>query len=1237
MTRVRSEPLFFASIPAASFSQAQLQAEAWSSSFSQQATHFQTIASFAVAGLIGQAARGLFLGSGLVRNAVLNPLLGHGLGLLAESAALTGFQSPSLLETEVSTLHTFRSHLMNLSALKMGGTLFHHSPALIRHLSSCAAMVGAHHLAVTFDWETKNSRSLFEEMLEAEMLTLQMETGNALGHFFTGHHFMRVQQNLARRAEFSQRLETNSSPRIFEYASIDANVSNLRRVKYHPNFVNCWKVLPHHIRMRALKAIEGLSNGNLSKGHQKKKLANVTPTVPLHQIKLSDQHRILLAPRGKSMELLHVGAHNETDRVIRQWRSNPLQESQGSNGFDPFIDLEASEQASRPQSANSAKYQGDVLFEDFWNRYEAEQSAADSIPEMIVEEAMTALRDPNEVLEGRIEEKLIREFPELNTPTDNQIITLSESSLWRGNPDSRLYLHLQTLLNRLIATAKEPCTLEALGEMKEVFELSNTKDFPDVMAGYALEAYRKVHPLDRLRLQSETPQLEKLGAVALRTQALDFILGRELMMGDFNAFIEKSAAVDPLSKIAHWMISSPREYLKFKQRPVQSRAEMYASLIRVFPFCEFTSDFPLSDAELGFWNGSNHDSNTDLNIEATIESLRRSYGEMYVALSRNFGSREISEARTLDHEGWERPAPGSHQDMLTFWNEAPANFRRVLRYYREILGESASQSKLAKVMRHIATLRGLGASTTALENYAVHAFEHAGFIDDKALKEGFESYPHVLEWLERCTEVMEEPMATAVEGQENPDIQRFYDKNNRIAGAAFSRLLRHDEIGQRMSEAAWRKIPEAELTDLQMDAWLPEFHRFVARLYLKNRDFVRRRLPLEIIGNPLLDIDAAERKLADVPYDYPEVFTFNASVTFDKWMMNQHLLGAADPREEWILMETVLENGSYITRTLKPNVADIFRQQRPNTSFDVEGETCTLGPKTEFRPYSPTYRWGLVFENQLSPEMFRLACFCKRFEHPFRARFMQLMNRSSNAMLSGVPTFWAIICFYRRFITEYGESRESILKDIESRLPDFPAIIFKNLPECDLLGLELQTRIMTDFEMARGENIKHAMGALQKAYVHLANHSTGDDAADAPLHRRIAIQFGRVVLRHRQRLIDTLNIPEGLQKTFNSLLDRINSSHTPELCRDSPSFQQTFAILELPAGVNNSGNFAHFYGRAFVLMNLVRERLPILDEFMRDTLSPLARTNGPAAVVATLEFYLAHRQEILDLVPENLQ
>lgn len=1234
MTRVRSEPSFFASSQAVSLSQAQLQADAWSSTFSQQATHFQTIASFAVAGLVGQAARGLFLGSGLVRNALLNPLFGHGFGLIAESAALTGLQAPSLLESEASSLHTFRSHLMNLTALKIGGSLFHHSPAWIRHFSTSAAMVGAHHLAVTFEWEIKNSRSLFEEMLEAELLTLQMETGNALGHQLTGHHFVRVQRHLARRAEFSQRLETHSRPRIFEYASTDANITDLSRVKYHPNFVSCWTTVPETIRLRTLRVIEGLVNGSLSKGHKKKKLTDM----PLHQIKLSDQHRILFAPRGRRFELIHVGTHNEIDRVIRQWKAKPLQESQDSNGFDPFAHLRNDSPSSQAQSANTGEYVGYVLFADFWRRHEAEQSSADRAPEMIIEEAAPALSDPSEVLKGKIDAKFLAEFPELNTLSDDLddlIVTLSENSPWRGDPDSRLYLHLQALRNRLNGVAREPNTVEALNEMGVIFDLAETKDHPEVVAGLALEAYRKIHPIDRLRLQKDTAHLERIDGTTLRTQALEFILRRELRMGDFDSFIEMSAALDPLTQIASWMIHSPRDYLKLKQKPALSRIEMYAHLIRTFPLCEFSSDFPLSEEELGFWNGSSQDFNTGLDVGAALEQSNKVYKDMALALSRNFVTREISEAQSLAEE-WNAPPPGSREDMLTFWNEAPSNFRRVFRYYREILGESASQSKLAKVIRQIATLRRLGAPTAALENYAVHAFEHAAFMDDKVLKDGFEKYPRVLEWLERCPEVMAEPIATALPPRDTIDTRRFHGRNNRIAGAAFTRLLSHTETAHKISEALWRRAPEEELSDEQMDAWMADMHRFVARAYLKNRGFVAGRLNVEFEVNPLLNIEFTYRKLPEIGIDFPEIYRYQPKDILDLMALNE-FARTLDPAEYACVVETRDPNGSFRIRILSAENEALFRRQKPGEAFQVDDETMRLGEVTHFRPFSISYRLVLLVENFLTPNVFRLMALCRRFENPFRVRSSKVINKAANLLMAGVPNPWAMILFYRHFLTEYCEEREAVVKQLQKQDSFFASRIFVQLPEHDLMGAFLETHLLQDADLANIAPLRHELRDIRDSFFKIKDGQPEFDFPATRITDDTITKLGLFMMKRRHFVLDHIGLQAPYANMMDKLWDELNPESTPELFKDSPSFSAAFNRMSLPQNVNRSGNFAHLYARAMTFMGMAQAHLPGLQTFLREVLPPINDQSGPACVLATLDYFLEHREEILAFVPENLQ
>lgn len=1235
MTRIFASPIL-ALNPQSSAGNQALQLDACVSNFSRQASDFHTIGSFALAGLVGQFSSQAFLSAGLVRNPLLRHFLSQTVSISSEAAALTSFQAPSLLEQGAPLSQIFRAHVLNLTALRTSAALFRHNIGLFQHFSASFGMMAGHHLATALHWEEKTSRSLFEEFFEAEFVNLQMETGHLLGRGFGAHSFGVLQQHSARQADLI-RATPSTSRGVLSMAH--DSIASPKRIKYHPNFVADWEAIPTHIQTRVLRAIEAIADSKFRNGANLKKMGGIE----LRQIRLSYHCRLLFVPRGKNFEIIHVGSHNETDRVIRQWYLAPMLESKGSHDFNPFRIRESSSAGKTSEASDDvsrSSTDGEAAYDRFWRKYEASQASLNEHAndlELSIEEACPALKDPNDVLSAQLDEAHLKEFPELATCPNAQIVALSEKSLWRGDPDSRLFLHLQALRTRL-GSATEVRTLEALAEMDELLALAESKDDPSDTGQLLLDAYRKVHPLDRLRLQAETPQFEALHSSALRAQALEFILGREMGTGDMDALLERSSAADPLSEIATWMIHSPRGYMRIKRRPKLERAHFFTFLIRDFPLCEYTSDAPLRFEELLGWMHPQAEAlrpkdRENFDIAGYVEHCREEYSEMDASLSRFFPRGEFSEQRSEP----DTPEAGSTADMLHFWNAAPANFRRIIRLYRDLLGERANQSKLSQAIRHLAVLKKLGASTEILEEHAFHLFEYAKFIDDKKLKEGFEHFPGVMAWLEKCSEVMEEPMATSVAGEENPDIQRFYTRNNRIAGAAFSRLLRHDEMGFRISESVWKRVPEEELSDEQMDAWLPELHRFIARTYLKNREFVRGRLPLDVEGNPLLDIDMAERTLTEVPYDFPEAFVFNPSDTFDKWMMNQHLLGVVDPRQAWVMMETMYPNGSYTARTLSPEIANIYRQQQPNIPFDVQGETCTIGVKTSYRPYSPTYRWGLAFENLLSPEIFRLVCFCKRFEHPFRARFVQLMNRSANAMLAGVPTFWATICFYRKLMIEYCEAREGMLQEIEARLPDFPAMVFQNLPERDLLGMELQTRVMMDFKLAQGADIKRAMAALQHAYMELAQQSTGNDVADAPLRKKIAAQFGRLILRHRRRLMDTLEIPPGLQKTFNSLLDRINTSRVPELCRDSASFQQTFATLHLPEGVDRLGNFAHYYARAIVLMGLVRDRHPALDAYMRDVLSPLSRENGPATVLATLEFYLAHRQEILDLVPPNLQ
>ncbi len=169
-----------------------LQLDAALATFSDQATHAQSIGNMTFAGLIGRMSRLGFLSSGAAR--LLGPhfqnFASQVFSLGMEAAAFEGLNRAfSSFETHESFRQSWTAHFTNFSTFRLVGALGGSSSALTQHFTQSFAMVAGHQVAGVLGVEEKPRGSLSEQILQASIATAQIQVGSVLGHFISGNHF----------------------------------------------------------------------------------------------------------------------------------------------------------------------------------------------------------------------------------------------------------------------------------------------------------------------------------------------------------------------------------------------------------------------------------------------------------------------------------------------------------------------------------------------------------------------------------------------------------------------------------------------------------------------------------------------------------------------------------------------------------------------------------------------------------------------------------------------------------------------------------------------------------------------------------------------------------------------------------------------------------------------------------------------------------------------------------------
>jgi len=1181
MTRISpSRPFEISQTPAA-LSQAQLQGDAAFAGLCSQTTQFSVLSGYAAANLLGLAFRNAFLAAKPFASAWLNAGGAQALGVAAEAAFLTGI-SPGHSEESGPALAEFRSHLINLSCMRITGALLHAAPAALRHSSASFAQMAAHHLALAAGWEAASPNSLFGEFIEAEIRNLQFDLGNSLLHGFTGHRLASFRQGLEREG---MRLQCPQRMRPLRMHS-DAEPSNggqarlLRRTQFHPFFEACWEKAPLAIRQRALRAILLVAEGNQGQGMNKKKIRGADRgEAHLFQVRVSDRYRLLFTRRAKAYEFIFLGAHNETDRIIRQWNLNPLQESQ--HAFNPFLAASTpigEEPAPSPHAPRSA--------EEWAAHWAKAASKRDSRPTpapegpLEVEEASAFLADPARVLEGRIDVACLTEFPELGRVSEAELLAFSEACPWRGDPHARTLLHFQALRVRLqppeLLRAE---SLQALSDLDEIFGASTAADDPREMASLAAEAYRTLHPYDRLRLQAETSAWESLGPAEIEHAWLTFMLDRQWHGEHLDRLVEASLQHgDSPRAFAQWILAAPSRPLRSPARQVQRLEEAREAMHQRFPEMDFFglhSDAPLEASEYERWG--------------------------------------IEEAA--------RPS----------WNEAPAPLRRLLRGYEDFLGARFTAGRFGAAIRHLSVLAPKGGPAPLWRDHAWDVLSRARGLEDREIRTAFQSHP--MKCAEACEEIAEHPFPDTLLPAENRDARRFFgDRRGRFT-ALCVRLLRHAGMGEGFSRRLWEWAPEQELDDAGVSAFMGQVQQKVAALYLKHRESLRGELP-PALGNPLLDPGESLRLALLIPEEFPEVHAFAPREVAKKLASMRTALIGHDPDSTPFLLEHVKPNGVVRESLLSQEAHDDVRTRPAGVPLKLEGLTETSDKILGIRPYTPSYRFSLLLLSMLGTDTHRLAMMGLNFNHAFKPEARRLATRGGNLLLAGAPPSWVVVQFATRYIEAYRAARGRVFEEVEKTCPSIYREIYFCLPEYDLLREALPNTILlghglnpispshrTVFEELRG---------LFKKYERLSLEASQDPSS--PLGIEIADQTTRAFILHHQKFRNMLGLPEELHTLMNTWSLLMNESEMPELFRDSAAFDRVRQRVTPPSPVDVRSAIGQAYIRATLLMQTAADRAgdEELQRFMGTELPAIAREgDGVHTVLAALNHYFVHREKIL--------
>lgn len=1167
MSYIQRDPILANPSQPRLYSSAQTKLGAAFSAFSQQATDFHTIASFSLAGMIGQSARLAFLNSPLLQGSLFRPLAGHLGGLFAESAALTLLQHP---QNPKPYAEAFRSHLLNLTALRLSGHLFHSSNLFIRHSLSNFGMMAGHHLAVAVAWESSSPHSFAEEFFNAEIMTLQFEAGNSLGHFILGHRISHLQRQL----EQGIATHSNSISHSFSPLPRMASQKALRNLKYHPNFATCWASLSCTLRPRVLRALEAIAQNNPTKGMDAKKLKGVSGQ--LMQARLNGQFRILFVVRDRNLEFIHVGAHNETDRVIRQWRINPMPESHFSD-FDPFATKAIEGETPQAENAISGSRSPEEWTEH-WLRYDEDKRARPTpVPDegIEIEEARTALADPSAALRGIIEARLLSEFLELEQVTNDEVIATSEASLWRGDPEARTLFHSQVICQKLArATELREETRAALGDISEILGASAASDGVRDITDLVLNEYRKIHPLDRFRLGDparlalSNAELEKTC-----TEALLSCRWSDESLGNILDLFERNPE-NPIPGLVTWALSHPARPLRV--RPAEQ--ERFEIVTQTFPELEYAANVentPFTDGE------------------------RASLG--------------IQDAASI-----------------RFWNECEPTFRRIVRSYQRFLGKNFSTSHFAVALRHASAWARQGAEHPALLSYTWKLLKRARTLEDKALKNSMQT--QAMLYIDGCQEIIESPHRIAVNQAPQVDLQRFFGARNATFTALLIQLARHPEQGRALSDHVWNASPSEELEGAAMQRVIDQLHQKAAEIYLKYRARILAD-PLDVLGNPLLDPQENIPTALGIPDEFPEVNAFSLKELHGKVGNIRIVLREHDPASTPYLVEHARKNGVIRESLLDEAGWEEFRSHPAEVAFTINGRTEARGEILSARPYSPTYRMSLLLLCMLGPDLHRIVLMGLNFDHSFRATARKLASQAANLIMAGAPNAWVVTQFATRYLAAYRTHRQEIFREISRKCPSFKRDVLFRMPEYDLLRENLAAIVMLENEMdAANPANRDVLKILKDIFPKYESYSAAPAEQTDQLANEITDGIASALVEHHPCFRNMFGLPEDLRIFMNTFSLIVKEEEMPELFRDNAHLSRHVNNIRVPAPISRESEMGKMYIRALIFLQMIveMERAPWVSDFVNGELQAISAEQHPVyTALATLKFYFIHREKIV--------
>ncbi len=184
----------------------QLELDAISNHFSEEATNPASLISMTLGGLAFQGSRAAFLGLGIIRNPLARNVLSYAgafaseVSVIRTSNQLFSGNNSSLLQN-VFNPQSWAGTALDIGFLKLAGFAGSQQNLVLRHALQDFSMVTAHDLGAQFGWAPAESGTFLQKLFHAETTNWTLIAGSALGHTLTGGRIAHLERSLALRAE----------------------------------------------------------------------------------------------------------------------------------------------------------------------------------------------------------------------------------------------------------------------------------------------------------------------------------------------------------------------------------------------------------------------------------------------------------------------------------------------------------------------------------------------------------------------------------------------------------------------------------------------------------------------------------------------------------------------------------------------------------------------------------------------------------------------------------------------------------------------------------------------------------------------------------------------------------------------------------------------------------------------------------------------------------------------------